>query len=104
MIIYLIYLYNKYENWRQLIKIIPQFEINSYSKYLVNESNVVESINGVINRVLWEPGDFLVHYAGANYKKLMEDKEFNEKVRGIISFYQKQIITKKEGKDFGKIK
>jgi len=100
----LIYLYNKYENWRALIKIIPQFEINSYSKFLVNEANIVDSVNGVVNRLLWEPGDFLVHYAGANYKKLLEDKEFNEKMNGIISFYQRQIITKKEGNDFGKIK
>ena len=36
----LIYLYNKYENWSHRIKIIPQFEINSYSEYLVKEENI----------------------------------------------------------------
>ena len=81
----------------KLIKIIPQFEINSYSEYLVKEENIVETIDGVLNRLNWKKGDFLVHYAGANYARGFNDKAFNDKMNQMIGFYQNQIIVKKKG-------
>ena len=100
----LIYLYNKYENWRNLIKIIPQFEINSYTSILVKQPNIIESIDGIVNRLEWEVGDFLVHYAGANYQKYFDNETFDKKINSIIALFQEKFVKKKEGNDFGKIK
>lgn len=100
----LIYLYNKFPQWREKIKIIPQFEINSYSEYLVKEGNVLPIIDNTINRSLWKEGDFLVHYAGANYKKGFQNEIFDNNINNMISFYLKKHIKLKEGDDTGNIK
>ena len=101
----LIYLYNKYEKWRKKIKIIAQFEINSYTPLLIQDNkNVINVIDNIVNRSLWEEEDFLVHYAGANYKKHFINNNFNEHLNKIIRIYQTKFISKKEGKDSGKIK
>lgn len=100
----LIYLYNKFPEWREKIRIIPQFEINSYSEYLVNEGNVLPIIDNIENRSLWKEGDFLVHYAGANYKQGFENEKFDNNINNMIMFYLKKHIKLKEGFDTGLIK
>lgn len=100
----LIYLYNKFPEWRDKIKIIPQFELNSYSNFIVKEGNVLPVIDNIENRSLWEKGDFLVHYAGVNYQDKFENEQFNNNVNNIINYYIKQHIPIKEGKDSGFIR
>lgn len=103
----LIYLINKYEDTYQSMKIIPQFEMNSYCKLSISnfKPNIIIKIDGIVNRSTWKDNDFLVHLAGLNYFKINEKFKYN--IDGLIKkfvnrYYQK--IYEKEGIDYGKIK
>ena len=102
----LIYLINKFIDIRNKIKIIPQFEMNSYGKFthFVNDKNIIKKINDIPNRCFWKEGDFLIHFAGYNY---MKDGDFEHDIDNIIKKYVNIYDTKlkeKEGSDFGKIR
>jgi hypothetical protein len=85
----LIYLINTNEYYRNNIHIIPQKIINSYNKLFSKDENG-----------LWKNGDFLIHFAGANYN-INKDIVKNE-VDKYVAIYKINII-KKEGYDYGNI-
>uniref|UniRef100_A0A6C0J9E2 Nucleotide-diphospho-sugar transferase domain-containing protein n=1 Tax=viral metagenome TaxID=1070528 RepID=A0A6C0J9E2_9ZZZZ len=103
----IIYLINSYEYIRNNIKIIPQFKLNSYLDNLPvsNKNNIITDIDGTINRCTWEPGDFLIHFAGCNYNNniINENININLLIKKYILYY-KIFIIRKEGKDYGTIK
>ena len=101
----LIHLYNKEIEIRKQIKIIPQFELNSYSKLCPKllKPNVLPKIMGKPNRCNWKPGDFLIHFAGMNY---IINNKFNVNCEIAIKKFEQEYfkyIQSKEGSDYGKI-
>lgn len=102
----LIHLYNQFDDIRKSLKIIPQFEMNSYTKMFpeLRKKNCVETIGKIYNRCNWTRGDFLVHFAGMNY---INNNKFKINIENIIEKFIKiyyENISKKEGKDFKGIK
>jgi len=96
----LIYIINKeYEYYKDKIKIIPQYEINSYLP-IVCKNKSTDS------RGAWEVNDFLIHLAGFNYDK---DSELRDKIKleqiikNFCNLYR-ILIIQKEGRDYGNIK
>lgn len=101
----LIYLYNKEIEIRKQIKIIPQYELNSYSKVCPKLllPNVLPKIMGKPNRCNWKEGDFLIHFAGMNY---IVNDNFNVNCEIVIKKFENEYlkyIQSKEGSDYGKI-
>lgn len=101
----IIYFINKYPEIRNNIKIIPQFEMNSYLDHeLLNKPNIYQYIDGVENRTIWEQDDFLIHFAGFNYNdKIWNDFKMDVCIDKFVFIY-KMVIIKKEGTDYGCIK
>jgi len=103
----IIYLINSYEHIRNNIKIIPQFKLNSYLNNLPvsDKNNIITDIDSTINRCTWEPGDFLIHFAGCNYNDNIINKHININlvIKKYILYY-KIFIIRKEGQDYGTIK
>lgn len=102
----LIYLYNTYEDIKDSIKIIPQFEMNSYTKLFqeLKKENCIKTIDNIYNRCNWENGDFLVHFAGMNY---IVNNQFKIKIENVIEKFIKRYyenISSKEGTDYSSIK
>lgn len=98
-----IYYYNKSEEYRKLIKIIPQFEMNSYTNY-IKKINIIPKINNIINRGVYKNGDFLIHFAGFNYiNKRKVPIDIDKLIKKYIEIYN-QIQYEKVGSDYGKIK
>jgi len=101
----LIYLINRYKYFYNLIKIIPQFEMNSYSILFkeLKKPNILLSISNIINRCSWREGDFLIHFAGFNY---IENNKFkincDKYIQKYINIYY-DLISRKESCDYGKI-
>lgn len=92
----IIYIINKeYEYYKDKIKIIPQYEMNSYLPFVSQKKD---------ERSYFKYGDFLIHFAGFNYK----DNNIREKinlpllVKKFCAIYKMRII-KKEGRDYGSI-
>ena len=101
----IIYLINKYEEYRNKIKIIPQFVMNSYSEFIPTSSlpNIIQHINDTDNRCKWKPNDFLVHFAGYNYNLNTININFEKLIKNYCIIYKLNII-KKEGIDYGTIR
>ena len=102
----IIHLYNVNDELRKYINIIPQYEINSYSKILpqLKKPNIKPQIHGFVNRCNWTNGDFLVHFAGLNY---LQNNQFIIEIDSAIDQYVNRYyhnIKIKEGDDFNKIK
>ena len=98
----IIYLYNTNQDCKKFIKIIPQFEINSYLKLKIRK-NCLKKVCNKYNRCHWQPNDFLIHFAGLNY---INNNKFNVNIDPFIKQYVKEYykqISKKEGNDFKKI-
>jgi len=85
----IIYLYNTDLYFRNKIKIIPQFEMNSYCNHYCKSKNIIENIEGINNRCVWEEDDLLIHYAGANYEYNFKGN-FNIFHKKIIKIYEKK--------------
>lgn len=101
----LIYWINSNKKYQEKIKIIPQFEMNSYESIFpeLRKPNIIKSINKINNRCNWKEGDFLIHLAGFNY---IIKNNFKINCYSIIDKYQKiyyKLIKQKEGDDFGYI-
>jgi hypothetical protein len=96
----IIYIINKeYEYYKNKIKIIPQYEMNSYMP-------IVCKNNSIDNRGKWEVNDFLIHFAGFNYSKdskLRNDIKLEHIIKKFCNIYKIRIIQK-EGRDYGNIK
>ena len=94
----LIYIINKeYEYYKDKIKLIPQYEINSYLPIICNTTE---------ERGYWKINDFLIHFAGFNYSK-DEEKRNKMNLDNIIKkfcYIYKIKIIQKEGNDYGNIK
>jgi hypothetical protein len=102
----LIYLYNTDMEIKKSIKIVPQYEINSYSDIFPEllKKNCLQFINNKLNRNNWIQDDFLIHFAGMNYS--IKDKfkiNINHHIKKYVSKYYQKIM-KKEGEDFRQIK
>jgi hypothetical protein len=95
----IIYTINKeYDYYKDKIIIIPQYEINSYLPFVVKNDDD-------INRSSFKSDDFLIHFAGFNYKKnnnLREKINLPLLIKKFCAFYKIQII-RKEGRDYGSI-
>jgi hypothetical protein len=93
----IIYIINKeYDHYKDKIKIIPQYEINSYLPIVPLKNN---------ERSYFKDGDFLIHFAGFNYKdndKLRKKINLDLLIKRFCSLYKLRII-KKEGRDYGSI-
>ena len=89
----IIYLYNTDLYFRNKIKIIPQFEMNSYCNHYCKSKNIIENIEGINNRCVWEEDDLLIHYAGANYEYNFKGN-FNIFHKKIIKIYEKKYEKK----------
>lgn len=102
-----IYYYNLSEEYRKLIKIIPQFEINSYTDCFpqLKNPNVIPIIDNIENRCNHNDNDFLIHFAGFNYfnKKRKLPIDVSKLIEKYIKIYYK-LQSEKEGSDYGKIK
>lgn len=84
----IIYLINKnYEYYKDLFKVIPQNEINSYLP--------------IFEKGGWKLGDFLIHFAGFNYNNNINN--INNLIKKYCTIYKLNIIIK-EGRDYGFIK
>ena len=89
----LINLYNKNDNIKDKIIIIPQFEINSYSHFHNNKNNnILTKIKNLDNRCFWKEDDFIVSYTDLNNKLINEyilyySKFFNKLKAGSDSIY-----------------
>lgn len=96
----IIYIINKeYEYYKDKIKVIPQYEINSYIP-IICKNNMKN------NRDKWEIGDFLIHFAGFNYDKdsqLRDKVKLDKVIKKFCNIYKIRIIQK-EGFDYGNIK
>ena len=101
----IIYMINKYEEYRNKIRIIPQFTMNSYLDCLPISSlpNIIKNINNVENRCKWKFNDFLVHFAGCNYNTEGLNINFDKLIKKYCIIYKLNII-KKEGTDYGTIR
>lgn len=101
----IIYLLNTIPEYRNKINIIPQYELNSYLDCLPNSSlpNLIENIGNIKNRNNWQPGDFLIHFAGLNYDNENSKIDIDLLVKKFASLYKIYII-RKEGIDYGSIK
>ena len=102
----LIYLYNTDKTIKNCIKIVPQYEINSYSEIFPEllKNNCVQFINNNLNRNNWKKNDFLIHFAGMNY--LIKDNfkiNIDDHIKKYVNEYYEKIM-KKEGEDFKQIK
>ena len=102
----LIHLYNSSKDIQKIIKIIPQYEMNSYSKLFPEllKNNCKQIINSKINRCNWEKNDFLIHFAGMNY--IISDKfkiNIDIEIKKYVNIFYNKIIIK-EGNDFNQIK
>ena len=102
----LIHLINKYEDIKNSVKIIPQFEMNSYANFMpeLKLPNILKKIDNTVNRCNWKNGDFLIHLAGFNY---LENDKFKFRIEPFIKKYVNRYyenIIKKVGKDYNKIK
>jgi hypothetical protein len=92
----IIYIINRdYEYYKDKIKIIPQYEINSYLPFVPQKKN---------ERSCFKKDDFLIHFAGFNYKdnNLREEINLPLLVKKFCSLYKIRII-RKEGRDYGNI-
>ena len=102
-----IYYYNLSEEYRRLIKIIPQFEMNSYTDCFpqLKSPNIIPIIDNMVNRCNHNNKDFLIHFAGFNYfnKKRQLPINIKKLITKYISIYYK-LQSEKEGLDYGKIK
>ena len=87
----IIYIINKeYEYYKDKIKVIPQYEINSYIPIICK--NNMEN-----NRDKWEMGDFLIHFAGFNYDKdsqLRDKVKLDKVIKKFCTIYRIKIIQK----------
>lgn len=96
----IIYLINKeYEYYKNKIKIIPQYEMNSYMP-IVCKNDFID------NRGKWEVNDFLIHFAGFNYEKdsqLRNKIKLEQIIKKFCNIYKIRIIQK-EGRDYGNIR
>lgn len=99
----IIYLINSNKKFRDFIKILPQFVLNSYIDLTptLKQKNIIPVINKIQNRTNWKPGDFLIHLAGFNYIDNII-YNFNLIIKKYILFYKKLIIQK-EDLDYGSI-
>jgi len=102
----LIYLFNNYFDIQKSLKIIPQFEMNSYTKLFPQllKKNCIKTICNVNNRCNWKNGDFLVHFAGMNY---LQNNKFKIEIETVIEKFVKRYyenISSKEGTDYSSIK
>lgn len=102
----IIHLYNVNESVRKYIHIIPQYEINSYSKIIpqLRKPNILPIIDSFVNRCNWTNGDLLVHFAGLNY---IQNNQFIIEIESAINEFSKRYyynIKIKEGDDYDKIK
>ena len=102
----LIHLYNKFKDIQNVIKIIPQFEMNSYTKIFpsLKKPNILKSVDDIFNRCNWQRGDFLVHFAGMNY---INNDKFKINIQNIINQFVHIYYTSfiyKEGHDYKFIK
>jgi len=102
----IIYFINKYPDIRDKIKIIPQFEMNSYLDItqVLKQPNVHQTLNGFYNRANWIPNDFIVHFAGMNYNDKLWNKLKMDQYIDKFVFVYKMMIIRKEGTDYGNIK
>ena len=96
----IIYLLNSNVELRNKIKIVPQYELNSYLDHFStnNKSNIVKIINNKNNRCTWKPNDFLIHFAGIDHNKINIDNI----IKKYVSLYKLYII-RREGIDYGNI-
>jgi len=99
----IIYLINKFNEYRNKVTIIPQYKMNSYLDCLPISSrpNILKNINNKLNRCTWDQNDFLIHFAGLNYNDTNIDIDIL--LKKFISLYKIYII-RKEGIDYGSIK
>ena len=99
----IIYIINTNEMFRNFIKIIPQYIMNSYIDLTptLRQKNIIEYINNEFNRTNWEVGDFLIHFAGLNQEN-NGLYNLNDLVKKYSLVYKKLIIQK-EDIDYGTI-
>ena len=101
----IIYLINTNRDIRNSIKIIPQYEMNSYHKvFVLKKNNIMPIINGIANRSYWKKGDFLIHFAGLNTIINNKFKLNIDKFINTYSTFYFNLLKSKEGEDHNKIK
>jgi len=97
----IIYLLNTNKKYYDNCKIIPQFELNSYTDLfaILKQENILNEINHTKNRTNWKEGDFLIHFAGINKEKFNQLPILIEK----HCWHYKKLIIQKENNDYGTI-